>query len=151
MKFNVLHFSSSVNWTPSDFSQSSDAHCSTDSICLAVLCLLSWSCEIIIVIGDACWSSRTPDDVVCVSLIFETLIACLWMLQNHFCPIFSLGGVGSRTHTFEMAHFWINVFRAGDIVTRFASRLEFEIHKISEKQTIRIVCSMIAVQLTLLL
>ena len=49
---------------------------------------------------------------------------------------------------FEMAHFWINVFRADDFLMMFASRLEFEIHKTTRKLTIRTVCPMIAIQLT---
>ena len=53
LKFNVLHFSSSVNEAPSDFSRSSDAHCSADSVHLAILCLLDWSDEIVLVVGDA--------------------------------------------------------------------------------------------------
>ena len=53
LKFNVLHFSSSVNETPSDFSQSGDAHCSADSVHFAVLCLLDWFCEVVLVLGNA--------------------------------------------------------------------------------------------------
>ena len=68
------------------------------------------------------------------------------LLSNPF-----FGGVGSKMHAFEVTHFWISVFKADDFLTRFASRLEFKICKIGRKLMIRIVCQMIAVQLTLLL
>ena len=152
MDFNVLLFSGSVNKTPSNFSQPSDAHCSADSVHFAVLCLLDWSHEIILVIGDTCGRSRISICVMCISLIFKTSIACLQMLKNHFCPpILSFGGVGGKTHTFEVAHSRINMFRADDFVSRFVSGLEFEICKIRRKQTIRIGCLMIGVWLVLLL
>ena len=73
------------------------------------------------------------------------------MLKNHFCPILSFGGLGGKTHAFEVTHLWMSVFKADDFLTRFASRLEFEICKIGRKLMIRIVCPMIAVWLTLLL
>ena len=63
-----------------------------------------------------------------VGLIFKTLGASLWMLKNHFGPI-----------------------RADDFLTRFASRLEFKIDDVVRNLTIRIVCLMIAIWLTLLL
>ena len=50
-----------------------------------------------------------------------------------------------------MTHFLVNVLRADDFLARFASRLEFKVDKIRGKQKIRIVCPMIAVELTLLL
>ena len=73
------------------------------------------------------------------------------MLKNHFCPILSFGGVGSKVCTFEVTHFWIDLFKADEFLVRLASRLEFEFCKIGRKQTIRIICLMIAVWLTLLL
>ena len=82
---------------------------------------------------------------MCISLIFKTLVACLWILWNHFCLILSFVGVGSKVHTFEVTHFWINVFKADE----FLARLAFEFCKIGRKQMIRIACPMIAVQLTL--
>ena len=71
------------------------------------------------------------------------------MLKNCFCPIPFSGGIGGKMHAFVMTHFQINVFRADDFMTRFASRLEFEIFKIRRKQRIRIVSPMIAVCLAL--
>ena len=62
-----------------------------------------------------------------------------------------LFGVGGKMHSFEMAHLWIDVFRADDFVSGFASRLEFEIDNIVRNLMIRIVCPMIVIQLTLLL
>ena len=53
-------------------------------------------------------------------------------------------------HSFEMAHLLIDVFRADDFVTGFASRLEFKIDDIMRNLMIRII-PMIAIWLTLLL
>ena len=92
-----------------------------------------------------------PRPHACIGLTFETLIACLRMLKDHFCPIFWFDGVSGNTCAFEMAHFWINVFRADDFLMMFASGLEFKIHKIVRKLMIRIVCPMIVIQLSLLL
>ena len=72
-------------------------------------------------------------------MIFKTLIACLRMLKDCFCAIFWFGGVGGKMHVFEMANFWIDVFRADDLLTMFASRLESEIHKMVRKLTIRVI------------
>ena len=73
------------------------------------------------------------------------------MLKNHFCPVLSFGGVGSKVHTFEVTCFWINALRADNVVAELASMLEFEFHKIRREQKIRIVCPTIAIQLTPLL
>ena len=54
-------------------------------------------------------------------------------------------------HSFEMAHLLIDVFRADDFVTGFASRFEFKIDNVVRNLMIRIVCLLIAIQLTLLL
>ena len=70
------------------------------------------------------------------------MVACLWMLKNDFCPIFDFGGLSavvSKVHTFEVTHFWINVFGADDVVARLASRFESELCKIRRKQTIRVI------------
>ena len=142
LKFDVSCFSSSVNEAPSDFSGSGDAHCSADAICFAISHLLDWSNEVFLVIGDVHSGSQTPDCVASVSLILKTMGACLWMLKNHFCPIFVFGGlfaVSSKVHAFEMAHFWINVSGAHDIVAELASRFEFKLCKIRRKLTIRVV------------
>ena len=78
-------------------------------------------------------------------------------VEKFFCPIFwSSGvfwfnGVCSKTCAFEVTHFWVNVFRADEFLARFVSRLEVKVGKIGRKQMIRIVCPLIAVQLTLLL
>ena len=64
------------------------------------------------------------------------------MLKNHFCPISSFGGlfaVSSKVHTFEVAHFWIDVLRTDNIVARLLSRFKFELCKIGRKQMIRVV------------
>ena len=72
------------------------------------------------------------------------------MLKNHFGPVFWFG-VGGKMHSFEMAHLWIDVFRADDFMTGFASGFEFKIDNIVRNLTIRIVCLMLAIWLTLLL
>ena len=88
---------------------------------------------------------------MCVGQILKTLVASSQMLKNCFCPVFWFGGIGGETHTFEVTHLWIDVFKADDFLVRLASRLEFEVCKIGRKQMIRMVCPLIAVQLTLLL
>ena len=66
------------------------------------------------------------------------------MLRNHFCPILSFGGVGSKAHVFDVTHFWIGVLGADDVVARLASRFEFKLHKIGRMQTIRLsLCSQV--------
>ena len=70
------------------------------------------------------------------------MVACLWMLKNHFCPIFDFGGlfaVISKVLAFEVTHFWIDVLGADDVVARLASRLEFKFHQIKMKLMIRVI------------
>ena len=54
-------------------------------------------------------------------------------------------------HMSEVTCFWINVFKADDFLARLALGLEFKVFEIGRKQMIRVVCPLVAVQLTLLL
>ena len=52
----------------------------------------------------------------------------------------ALFAVGSKANACEVAHFWIDVPRADDVVARlFALRFEFEFHQIGRKLTIRVI------------
>ena len=86
----------------------------------------------------------------------KTVVACLRVLKNCFCPVFVFGAlvvfdvISSWTHTFDVTHFWVDSLKSGEAVS-VASRFEFKVGEIGRKQIVRVTWPMIAVWLTLLL
>ena len=44
----------------------------------------------------------------------------------------------SSTHLFEMAHFWIDMLTADDVVVKLVSKFKFDFNWIGKKLTIRV-------------
>ena len=69
--------------------------------------------------------AKAPESQIGVGQVLKTMVACLWMLKNHFRLVFDFGGlfaVVSNVHTFEVTHSWINVLRAEDVVAKLVLR-----------------------------